>query len=40
MLFTIFAGIARFERDLTFERTKEGIQAVRKRGTSRKTENR
>lgn len=31
MLFTIFAGIAQFERDLTSERTKEGIQA-RKRG--------
>ncbi|MGA4467032.1 recombinase family protein [Bacillus bombysepticus] len=32
MLFTIFAGIAQFERDLTSERTKEGIQAARKRG--------
>lgn len=32
MLFTIFAGIAQFERDLTFERTKEGIHAARKRG--------
>lgn len=32
MLFTIFAGIAQFERDLTSERTKEGILAARKRG--------
>ncbi len=32
MLFTIFAGIAQFKRDLTSERTKEGIQAARKRG--------
>jgi DNA invertase Pin-like site-specific DNA recombinase len=32
MLFTIFAGIAQFERDLTSERTKEGIRAARKRG--------
>lgn len=32
MLFTIFAGIAQFERDLTSERTKEGIEAARKRG--------
>jgi DNA invertase Pin-like site-specific DNA recombinase len=32
MLFTIFARIAQFERDLTSERTKEGIQASRKRG--------
>lgn len=32
MLFTIFAGIAQFERDLTSERTKEGIMAARKRG--------
>lgn len=32
MLFTMFAGIAQFERDLTSERTKEGIQAARKRG--------
>ncbi len=32
MLFTIFAGIAQFERDLTSERTKEGIQVARKRG--------
>src|SRR3954447_6086275 len=30
MLFTTFAGIAQFERDLTSERTKEGIQAARK----------
>ena len=32
MLFTIFAGIAQFERDLTSERTKEGVQAAWKRG--------
>ncbi|GLV67357.1 integrase [Bacillus mycoides] len=32
MLFTIFAGIAQFERDLTSERTKEGIKAAKKRG--------
>lgn len=32
MLFTIFAGIAQFERDLTSERTKEGVLAARKRG--------
>lgn len=32
MLFTIFVGIAQFERDLTSERTQEGILAVRKRG--------
>lgn len=32
MLFTVFAGIAQFERDLTSERTKEGIAAARKRG--------
>ncbi|MEB4816146.1 recombinase family protein [Bacillus thuringiensis] len=32
MLFTIFAGIAQFERDLTSERTKEGIEAARIRG--------
>ncbi|MDR0140195.1 recombinase family protein [Metabacillus idriensis] len=32
MLFTIFAGIAQFERDLTSERTKEGILAARIRG--------
>ncbi|WP_176345113.1 recombinase family protein [Priestia aryabhattai] len=32
MLFTIFAGIAQFERDLTSERTKEGILAARKKG--------
>jgi len=32
MLFTIFAGIAQFERDLISERTKEGITAARKRG--------
>ncbi|MHA4119898.1 recombinase family protein, partial [Bacillus cereus] len=27
-----FAGIAQFERDLTSERTKEGILAAKKRG--------
>jgi DNA invertase Pin-like site-specific DNA recombinase len=32
MLFIIFAGIAQFERDLTSERTKEGMLAARKRG--------
>lgn len=32
MLFTIFARIAQLERDLTSERTKEGILAARKRG--------
>lgn len=32
MLFTIFVGIAQFERDLTSERTKEGILAARKLG--------
>jgi DNA invertase Pin-like site-specific DNA recombinase len=32
MLFTVFAGIAQFERDLTSERTKEGFMAARKRG--------
>ncbi len=30
MLFTVFAGIAQFERDLTSERTKEGIMAAKK----------
>lgn len=32
ILFTVFAGIAQFERDLTSERTKEGIIAAKKRG--------
>jgi DNA invertase Pin-like site-specific DNA recombinase len=32
MQFTVFAGIAQFQRDLTSERTKEGIMAARKRG--------
>lgn len=32
MLFTVFAGIAQFERDLTFERIKEGILSEKKRG--------
>jgi DNA invertase Pin-like site-specific DNA recombinase len=31
MLFTVFAGIAQFERDLTSERTKEGILAAKKK---------
>ena len=34
MLFTVFAGIAQFERDLTSERTKEGILAKKKRQIS------
>ncbi|MGA8943268.1 MAG: recombinase family protein [Thermoactinomyces sp.] len=32
MLFTLFAGMAQFERDLIAERTKEGLAAARKRG--------
>jgi DNA invertase Pin-like site-specific DNA recombinase len=32
MLFTLFAGMAQFERDLIAERTKEGIVAAKKRG--------
>nr|WP_255724627.1 recombinase family protein [Shimazuella soli] len=32
MLFTLFAGMAQFERDLIAERTKEGIIAARQRG--------
>jgi DNA invertase Pin-like site-specific DNA recombinase len=32
MLFTLFAGIAQFERDFIAERTKEGIVAAKKRG--------
>ncbi|KIP22952.1 hypothetical protein BG10_4971 [Bacillus thuringiensis serovar morrisoni] len=32
MLFTFFTGIAQFERDLTSERTKEGILAAKKTG--------
>ncbi len=32
MFFTVFAGIAQFERDLTSERTKEGIIAAKKWG--------
>ena len=31
MLFTVFVGIAQLDRDLTSERTKEGIMAARKR---------
>jgi DNA invertase Pin-like site-specific DNA recombinase len=31
MLFTVFAGIAQFERDLTSERTKEGILESKKK---------
>ena len=32
LLFTIFAGISQFERDLIRQRTIEGIQAARARG--------
>jgi DNA invertase Pin-like site-specific DNA recombinase len=32
LLFTIFAGISQFERDLTSQRTKEGLAAARARG--------
>lgn len=32
LLFTIFAGISQFERDLISERTKEGLAAARARG--------
>ena len=31
-MFTVFAGLSQFERDLTSERTKEGLQAARNRG--------
>ena len=32
LVFTIFAGLCQFERDLTAERTKSGLQAARARG--------
>lgn len=32
LLFTIFAGLSQFERDLTLQRTKEGLAAARARG--------
>jgi DNA invertase Pin-like site-specific DNA recombinase len=32
LVFTLFAGLSQFERDLTSERTKEGLQAARARG--------
>jgi len=32
LLFTIFAGISQFERDLISERTKEGLKSARARG--------
>jgi DNA invertase Pin-like site-specific DNA recombinase len=32
LLFTIFAGISQFERDLISQRTKEGLNAARARG--------
>lgn len=32
LLFTIFAGVSQFERDLTHERTMEGLAAARARG--------
>jgi len=32
LLFTIFAGVSQFERDLIRERTKEGLAAARARG--------
>lgn len=32
LLFSIFAGISQFERDLTSQRTKEGLAAARARG--------
>jgi DNA invertase Pin-like site-specific DNA recombinase len=31
-MFTFFAGISQFERDLISQRTKEGIEAARARG--------
>lgn len=33
LLFTIFAGLSQFERDLTAERTKEGLVSAKNRGT-------
>jgi DNA invertase Pin-like site-specific DNA recombinase len=32
LIFTIFAGLCQFERDLTAERTRSGLQAARTRG--------
>ena len=32
LMFTIFAGLSQFERDLISERTKEGLQAAKARG--------
>jgi len=32
LLFAIFAGVSQFERDLTSERTKEGLSSARARG--------
>lgn len=32
LLFTIFAGLSQFERDLTAQRTKEGLNSARNRG--------
>lgn len=32
LLFTIFAGVSEFERDLISQRTKEGLQAAKTRG--------
>lgn len=32
LMFTIFAGLSQFERDLTVERTLEGLKAARARG--------
>lgn len=34
LLFTIVAGVSQFERDLTVERTKQGLAAARARGRS------
>jgi DNA invertase Pin-like site-specific DNA recombinase len=32
LMFTVFCGLSQFERDLTSQRTKEGLQAARARG--------
>ena len=34
LMFTIFAGLSQFERDLTSERTREGLAAAKARGRS------
>jgi DNA invertase Pin-like site-specific DNA recombinase len=34
LMFTIFAGLSQFERDLTSERTKEGLRSAKARGRS------